>query len=210
MSELLAILAGVGLAAACGFRVFLPLFVASLAIQTGMDGFGGFSLSNLLGDDLPWLGTTPVTITFGAATVLEIAAYYVPWLDNALDTIATPAAVIAGSLMSFAFLPGILDDSYLKWVAAAIVGGGTAGIIQSGTVALRGASTATTGGLGNFLLATLEAVVAALASVLSVFLPLIAGALGVALVVLMLRKVLAFRRWIKERSQSEPSPVSKT
>lgn len=205
MSEVLAVLAGVGLAAACGFRIFLPLFVASLAIQTGVDGIGGFSLGDLLGDDLPWLGTMPVTITFGAATILEIGAYYIPWLDNALDTIATPTAVMAGSLMSFAFLPGVLDDSYLKWVAAAIVGGGTAGIIQSGTVALRGASTATTGGIGNFLISTIEAVVATIASILSVFLPLIAGALGVLLIIFMLRKILAFRRWMKHREEPAES-----
>jgi len=201
MSEVLAVLAGVGLAAACGFRIFLPLFMASLAIQTGVDGFGGFNLGSLLGEDLPWLGTMPVTIAFGAATVLEIGAYYIPWIDNALDTIATPTAVVAGSLMSFAFLPGVLDDSYLKWVAAAIVGGGTAGIIQSGTVALRGTSTATTGGLGNFLLSTVEAIVATVTSILAVFLPLIAGIIGVILILFMLRKAIAFRRWLKSRRE---------
>lgn len=202
MSEVLAVLAGIGLAAACGFRIFLPLFVASLAIQTGMDGISGFKLGQLLGEDLRWLGTTPVTITFGAATVLEIAAYYIPWLDNALDTMATPVAVVAGALISFAFLPGVLDDSHLKWVAAAIVGGGTAGGIQSGTVAIRGTSTATTGGLGNPLLSTFEAVAATIASLLAVFVPLIAGVLGVLLLIFMLRKLIAFRRWIIERSPS--------
>lgn len=201
MSEILAVLAGIGLAAACGFRIFLPLFMASLAIQTGVDGFGGFNLGSLLGDDLPWLGTMTATITFGVATVLEIGAYYVPWIDNALDTIATPTAMVAGTLMSFAFLPGVLDDSYLKWIAAAIVGGGTAGIIQSGTVALRGTSTATTGGLGNFLLSSVEAIVAIIASILSIFMPLIAGILAVILIIFMLRKALAFRRWLKSRQE---------
>ena len=202
MSEVLAVLAGVGLAAACGFRIFLPLFVASLAIQTGVDGFGGFSLGGLVGDDLPWLGTFPVTVAFGVATVLEIGAYYVPWIDNALDTIATPTAVVAGTLMSFAFLPGVLDDSYLKWIAAAIVGGGTAGVIQSGTVALRGTSTATTGGLGNFLLSTVEAIVATVTSVLAVFLPLLAGVVALVIAIYMIRKILAIRRWLRSREEA--------
>jgi hypothetical protein len=194
MTELVAVLAGIGLAAACGFRVFLPLFIASLAIQTGVDGFGGFSLGDLHGDDMAWLGTTPVTIVSGVATALEIGAYYIPWLDNALDTIATPAAVIAGTLVSFAFLPGVLDDSFAKWIAAAIVGGGTAGIVQGGSVALRGASSATTGGFGNWIVATFEAVGSVIAAALSVFLPLLAGILGILLAVFMLRKFLAFRR----------------
>ena len=202
MSEVLAVLAGVGLAAACGFRIFLPLFVASLAIQTGVDGFGGFSLGGLVGDDLPWLGTFPVTVAFGVATVLEIGAYYVPWIDNALDTIATPTAMVAGTLMSFAFLPGVLDDSYLKWIAAAIVGGGTAGVIQSGTVALRGTSTATTGGLGNFLLSTVEAIVATVTSVLAVFLPLLAGLVALVITIYMIRKILAIRRWLRSREEA--------
>ncbi|MBK1826227.1 DUF4126 domain-containing protein [Haloferula rosea] len=202
MSEVLAVLAGVGLAAACGFRIFLPLFVASLAIQTGVDGFGGFSLGGLVGDDLPWLGTFPVTVAFGVATVLEIGAYYVPWIDNALDTIATPTAMVAGTLMSFAFLPGVLDDSYLKWIAAAIVGGGTAGVIQSGTVALRGTSTATTGGLGNFLLSTVEAIVATVTSVLAVFLPLLAGVVALVIAIYMIRKILAIRRWLRSREEA--------
>ena len=186
MTELVAVLAGIGLAAACGFRVFLPLFIASLAIQTGIDGFGGFSLSDLHGDDMAWLGTTPVTIAFGVATALEIGAYYIPWLDNVLDTIATPAAMIAGTLVSFAFLPGVLDDSFVKWIAAAIVGGGTAGIVQGGSVALRGASSATTGGFGNWIVATAEAVGSVIAAILSVFLPLVAGVLGILLAVFML------------------------
>jgi hypothetical protein len=197
MTELVAVLAGIGLAAACGFRIFLPLFIASLAIQSGIDGLAGLSLGDLHGDDMVWLGTTPGTITLGVATALEIGAYYIPWLDNALDTIATPAAMIAGTLVSLAFLPGVLDDSFAKWIAAAIVGGGTAGIVQSGSVALRGASSATTGGFGNWIVATAEAVGSVVAAILSVFLPLIAGVLGILLAAFMLRKLLAFRRQTK-------------
>ncbi|MGE9270491.1 MAG: DUF4126 domain-containing protein [Verrucomicrobiales bacterium] len=203
MTEILAVLAGVGLAAACGFRIFLPLFMASLAIQTGVDGFGGFNLGDLLGDDLRWLGTPPVTLAFGIATLLEVAAYYLPWVDNALDTIATPTAMVAGTLMSFAFLPGVLDDSYLKWIAAAIIGGGTAGIVQSGTVALRGTSSVTTGGLGNFLLSSIEAIVATVTALLSVFLPVIGGIVAILVAVVMLRTAIRIRRRLQTRSTAD-------
>ena len=92
MNEIIAIFAGVGLAAACGFRVFVPLFIASLAANSGMSASfsgGGFDVKALLGEH-HWLGSTPVTIALGVATVLEVGSYYIPWLDNALDSIATP------------------------------------------------------------------------------------------------------------------------
>lgn len=188
MNETLAILAGIGLAAACGFRVFLPLFVAGIAVRAGIDGVGGFELASLLGEEVAWIGSTPALITLGVATVLEIGAYYIPWIDNALDTIATPAAVIAGTLVAFAFFPDSGGDS-LDWALAAIAGGGTAGLIQSGTALVRGASSATTGGLGNFVIATLELVGSIIVSALSVVLPLVAGSLALLLAFFILLKI---------------------
>ncbi|MCH7226112.1 DUF4126 domain-containing protein [Haloferula sp. A504] len=195
MNETFAILAGIGLAAACGFRIFLPLFIASMAVRAGIDGVAGFELASLLGEDLAWVGSTPAIITLGVATVLEIGGYYVPWLDNALDTIATPAALVAGTLVAFALFPG--GNQAIDWALAAIAGGGTAGLIQSGSVALRGASTATTGGLGNFAVATLELLGSLLGSVLTIFLPMLAGGLALLLAFFVLVKVakrLARRR----------------
>ena len=83
----------------------------------------------------------------------EVAAYYIPWVDNALDTVATPAAMIAGTLATMAVSSGEMSQ-FASWAAAIIVGGGTAGVVQMSTVAARGVSTATTGGLGNFIVAT--------------------------------------------------------
>lgn len=188
MNETFAILAGIGLAAACGFRIFLPLFIASLAVRAGVDGVAGFELASLLGDELAWVGNTPSIITLGVATALEIGAYYVPWLDNALDSIATPAAMVAGTLVAFALFPG--GEHSLDWALAAIAGGGTAGLIQSGSVALRGASTATTGGLGNFAVSTLELLGSLIGSVLTIFLPMLAGGLALLLAGLVLVKII--------------------
>ncbi len=87
MGYLLYALLGIGLAAACGFRVFVPLLVVSIAAVSG----------NLeLGSGSGWIRTWPALIVFAVATVLEIVAYYVVWLDNLLDTIATPAPAAAG------------------------------------------------------------------------------------------------------------------
>jgi uncharacterized membrane protein len=78
---------GLALAAAAGFRVFVPLLFVSFAARTGW-----LPLST----GFEWMGTTPALVVFATATVLEIAAYYFPFFDNLLDTIATPAAVLAG------------------------------------------------------------------------------------------------------------------
>ena len=157
----LSICLGVGLAAACGFRVFVPLLGISMAALAGqVDLASGFD----------WVGTWPALACFLTATILEIAAYYVPWIDNALDSIATPVAVIAGTLV----VASVVGDMspLLKWSLAAIAGGGTAGIVQSGTVALRGTSTLTTGGLTNFLVSTMELVASVCTTLLALLVPI--------------------------------------
>lgn len=194
MNEGIAIFAGIGLAAACGLRVFLPWFVASLAVRYDFGGIGGFELGSLLGPEMEWLGSPTVALALGIATVVEIAGYYLPWIDNLLDTVATPLAVVAGTLIAFAFLPGGIEDPAAKWFLSAITGGGTAGIVQAGTVILRGASSAATGGLGNPAVSTAEAGGSTAASLLAVFFPLIAGALAIALAALILIKLAGLRR----------------
>jgi hypothetical protein len=130
---------GICLSAACGFRVFVPLLVMSVAgllgVYTPSDGFA-------------WLATWPALVLFGAATLVEILGYYVPWVDNLLDAIATPTALLAGVVASAAVL-GDLPPS-LQWILSVVAGAGSAGVVQLGTVLLRGTSTATSGGLANF------------------------------------------------------------
>ena len=180
----LALCVGVGLAAACGFRVFAPLFVMSLAAHGGHMQFAGAE---------QWIGSDLALIALGIATALEITAYYVPWVDNALDTVATPAAAIAGTIATATFITGM--DPVLQWSVSAIAGGGTALTVQSGTVAVRALSTATTGGLGNGAFSTAEAGAAVGISILAITLPLVAVALVLTVLVLMMRFVVRrFRR----------------
>ncbi len=163
MESVLAVFIGTGLAASCGFRVFVPLLVVSAASKAGYLG---------LADGFAWMGTWPALAAFAVATVLEIGAYYVPWLDHALDTIASPASVVAGTVL---FAASVVEfDPLLKWSLAVIAGGGAAGVVQGGTVATRMASTATTGGLGNFAVTTLETIAGFFFSVLSIVLPVLA------------------------------------
>jgi len=157
---LLGLVAGLGLAAACGFRLFIPLLVTSLAIRADM-------LS--VADGFEWIASTPALIGFGFATLLEVGAYYVPFIDNLLDTVATPAAVVAGTVLSAAVFVDM--DPWLQWSLAAVAGGGMAAVVQGGTVIVRGTSSATTAGLGNPVVASGELVGSAAFATASIFTP---------------------------------------
>jgi hypothetical protein len=158
-----AVALGVGLAAATGFRVFLPMLVVSGA------AYGGYLP---LGEGFAWLATPSALIMLGVATVIETLAYYLPGVDNLLDTLATPAAVIAGIVVSAAVMTDV--SPMLKWTTAVIAGGGVAGLTQSMTALLRAKSTVFTGGIGNAVVATAEFVGALLVSLLALAAPLAA------------------------------------
>ena len=154
---------GVGLAAAVGFRVFLPLLITSIATYTGyIPVSGGFE----------WLATPAAVIMLGVAALAEVLAYYIPGIDSLLDTIATPAALIAGTLVSAAVMADL--PPLVKWTAAIIVGGGAAGITQGVTAMIRANSTVFTGGLGNPVIATAEFGGAAIVSLLALAVPFVA------------------------------------
>lgn len=171
-----ALAAGLGLAAACGLRVFAPLLVLGLAGR-----FGHLPLAS----GFAWASATPALVALGVATVLEIAAYSVPWLDHALDTIATPAAILAG-ILAVAAVSGALPP-WLRWSAAVVGGGGLAGLTQGASVLLRLKSGALTGGLANPVVSTGEGVGAIGLAVIAVLVPV------VALVLVALLLVGAFR-----------------
>ena len=154
---------GLGLAAACGFRVFIPPLMMGVASR--------FDLYELEGSFV-WVGEDWAIAVFAVATLLEIGGYYIPWIDNLLDAVATPAAIIGGIFVTSASLEGDVDPS-IQWILAAVAGGSTAGVIQLGTVATRAVSTGTTGGLANPIISTLEAVASIICILLSFFLVII-------------------------------------
>ena len=179
MSEYaLSIVLGIALAAATGFRVFLPLLIVGAAAYTG-------HLS--LGDNFEWLGTPSALIMLSVAALVEILAYYIPIVDNLLDTLAIPAAAVAGTIVSAAVMTDV--PPMVKWTAAVIAGGGVAGLTRGLTGVLRAHSTVLTGGLGNFVISTAELGGAALISFLALAAPLAAIAL-VALLLYMAMRLL--------------------
>ncbi len=182
------LLLGVGLSAACGFRVFVPLLLVSVAGLTGWLP---------LSEGFRWLGTWPALMVLGVATVVEALAYQAPWLDHVLDVLAGPAAVAAGTLLTAAQL-GTLDP-LVKWSLALIAGGGAAGLVQGATSAARALSTLSTGGLANPFFAGGETVGAALTAGGTLLLP------GFGLVVLVL--VALGGVWLVRRRGRTPRAV---
>lgn len=170
---------GLGLSAACGFRVFVPPLIVSLAAFNG---------HLELSEGFQWLASYPAMITFGVAVGCEILAYYIPWIDNALDAIAAPVAVIAGSVLAASMVHDV--SPLVKWTFAVIAGGSAAGIFHTATAILRGSSTMSTGGLGNPLLSTAEAGGAAGISILAIMLPA-----AVVLFIFLGLIVLAIKAW---------------
>lgn len=160
ISTLLSLFLGVGLAAASGFRVFLPLFVLSVAAYLGADYLP-------LSEQWKWVGSIPAMITLGIAMIVEILAYYIPVVDNFLDTISVPLATLAGILVVAVNL-GEMNE-LATWSLAIIAGGGTAAAISSSTATVRAISTTTTAGAGNFLVNSGETASSAVLSLLAVF-----------------------------------------
>lgn len=191
VETLSSVFAGVGLAAACGLRVFVPLLVLSIAGALG---------AVPLADDFAWLSTMPALVALATATVMEIAAYYVPWLDHALDVVATPAAVLAGVVTTAAVVSDL--SPVIRWTLAIVAGGGVAGAVQGATVLLRVKSGVATAGVANPLVSTGETASSTVTSVLAVLAPVIAFALVLAAVALL----AAFARRALRSMPREPAP----
>jgi hypothetical protein len=172
----LSVALGIGLAAATGLRLFLPMLIVSAASYSG---------HLPLSDNFAWLATAPALILLGVAAIVEVLAYYIPGVDNLLDVIATPAAFVAGTLVAAAVITDL--PPMVKWAAAIIAGGGIAGVTQSVTTLVRAKSTVMTGTLGNPVVATTELGGSLLVSLLALAAPLLTATVIVVLLWLAIR-----------------------
>lgn len=181
LQTLLALSVGVSLAAACGFRVFVPLLTLALGVRY---------LGLQIDDSLSWVSSDAAIICLGVASIVEILAYYIPVIDNLLDTITGPAALVAGTLVT----AGVLGDlpDWMQWGTGIIAGAGAAGAVQLSTSAVRVTGTTTTAGISNPIISTIENILATIGSVLAVFMPLLAvigAVLMIFLTFIFLRRV---------------------
>ena len=172
---------GLGLAAASGFRVFLPPFLLSIAVRADAVEV------DLANTSLEYFDSNVAVIVLGVATLAELSAYYVPWVDNLLDTIASPAAVVAGTGMTAIVLEGNTDP-VIQWSLSIIAGGGVSAAVQSATVVTRGISTTLTAGIANPVVSTGENIASVILALLAMVLPILAALLVAVLVGMIVLK----------------------
>lgn len=188
METAISVLIGIGLSAAAGLRIFVPLLAMSIAAYTGhLELAYGFA----------WIGTLPALITFAVATASEILAYLIPAVDHVLDVIAGPAAVAAGVFVTASTVVGM--SPFLQWTLALIAGGGVAGLVKGVSGVTRAKTAIATGGLANPVVATAETGGAATLSVLAIALPVVAFLLVLGIVIFafkMMGKIIARLRGV--------------
>ena len=183
---IISIFLGVGLAASVGFRVFLPLFALSLAAY-----FDVWDLN----ENWQWIGSLAAVITLGVAMLVEIFGYFIPWVDNLLDSIAVPLAAIAGTAVMVSTVADL--DPMVTWALAIIAGGGTATAIKGAGATGRLASTASTGGLANPIVSTVETGTAMVVTTASIFAPILAAVL----VIIIFAIVFSIYRKLRTRKK---------
>lgn len=159
---ILPILAGILLAAATGFRVFLPLAALSWAANLNY-----FELQPSLG----WLGTKTAAGILTAAVVIEILADKFPAVDNFLDSINTFVKPIAGALVMAAPLIS-LDPAYAIVIGIA-AGSTVAGGIHLLKAKARLAANLLTFGLAAPVLSVAEDAFTLLVIAAAIFVPLV-------------------------------------
>ncbi|MBE9010235.1 DUF4126 domain-containing protein [Pseudanabaenaceae cyanobacterium LEGE 13415] len=193
MSILISIALGITLSAACGFRVFIPPLVLSLAAN-----FGHVPLA----PSLQWIGTEPALIALATAAIVESFSFCIPGLNNLLDAIAAPLALAAGTLVAAATLTDV--DPVLRWTLAIVGGGGSTGIVHSMTTFTRLATNTMTIGLASPVMATMESISAVILSVLALTIPLLAFLLIVGLLWWSSKKVKRLLHRLKKRTSTTP------
>jgi hypothetical protein len=163
LSIVMSIATGLALAAAAGFRAFVPLLAAGLAIHFGyVEPARGFD----------WLGEPVVLVALSVATAAEIAAYYLPGVDHVLDLIGAPVAVAAGIVAAAGVMVGLPD--WLRWLTAIGAGGAIATAGHALNAVGRAKTGATSGGLGNPIYSTAELGGSLLFAALALLLPVLA------------------------------------
>jgi hypothetical protein len=183
---------GVGLAAATGFRAFLPLLVAAVAARAGWIP---------LSQGFQWLEATPVLVTLGTAGLVEVLAYFIPGVDHLLDLLAGPASVAAGIVASASVMADI--PSGVMWPVAIIAGGGIAALTKGSAALVRAKTGIATGGLGNPVMSMVETLGATAVSILAIAAPILCLIVVIVLVTWTTRQAVRIVfRWRADRKET--------
>lgn len=200
MELLAAICVGLGLSAAGGLRIFVPLLIAGLSQRLNLVE---------LAPALSWTSSWTALCVLGLLSVAEGVGYCVPAVDHALDALSAPAGWLAGALLSVGLvapelhsslasgdhLTGLINQAlYATGLGAAAASGvAAAGITQATSAGGRIVSTTATGGIANPFYAAIESILATVASILAVLTPIVL-AIGALLVLGTLYVMIRRRR----------------
>lgn len=181
----------IGLSAACGFRIFIPPLT-----------YGIFYKANLveLSDSWSWIGNDWVILLFALATIFELMATFIPYIDNLLDIISTPVSILAGTILASSVLSDL--DPSLQWILSIICGVGVTGSFQLSTVTMRGMSTFFSGGIFNPVFAFVEDILAFFIAVSTILIPSLGLIIIIGIFIFFLIKKKEFRKR-KNRNKSK-------
>lgn len=181
--------AAFGLASSAGLNAYIPLLIVALAARFPLE-------TPLLRLSAPYdiLGSWWAIGLLAVLLAVETLVDKIPAVDTVNDLIQTFVRPAAGAVL-FAANAEVITDIHpaLALGAGLLVAGG----VHATKGAVRPAITATTAGTGNWLVSTLEDIVAVVMSVMAVVLPILAGLAFIGLATLLF--VLYHRR--KRRKQ---------
>jgi mannitol-specific phosphotransferase system IIBC component len=176
MDVFTSVLAGFGLSAPAGLNAWLPLLITGLAARLNFIK---------LAAPFDMLSNTWVLLIIGLLLTIEVFADKIPAVDTINDVIHTFIRPTAGGIL-FAAQAGMIGgmDPILGFGLGVL----SAGSVHAVKAASRPLITATTGGLGNPLVSFIEDIVAAVATILALIVPILAA--------LIMATILGVAAWI--------------
>lgn len=161
----LAAMAGISIAAACGLRAFLPLLALAGGARLGLVHLSP-SMAWLSGDAVIWALTT--------ATVLELLGDKIPALDHALDAVSTFIRPVAAAFAAYAGFGG--GHPVIGLAAGLVMGAGALGV-HALKAKTRIGSSALTLGTANPILSFIEDAVTLTISTIALLAPILGASL---------------------------------
>ncbi len=182
--------AAFGLSASAGLNAYIPLMVVALTAR----------FTNLINLSEPYdlLTSWPVIGVLAVLLVIEVTVDKIPAVDTANDLLQTFVRPAAGAVM-FAANANVIND--LNPVVALVAGILLAGSVHATKTAVRPAITGTTAGLGNPIVSLAEDVIAVVASIAAIFLPLVVG------IITIIFLLFAWRFWLRRRRKQTLSAI---
>jgi hypothetical protein len=177
---------GLGLSSSAGLNAYLPLLIVSLVAR-----FTDWIMLNE-----PWSALTNGWIIALLAVLLavEVVADKIPAVDHVNDVIQTFVRPLAGAILFAASSNVVADIHPVLAMACGLVVAGGVHVVKA---TARPVVTATTAGVGNPIVSTIEDVTSALVALLSILIPTL-----IALLLLLLLVVVVGWYWRRRRARS--------